>query len=122
MLDVSNEFYCFFRRYFRNRSDFDPFVELVYDDQDMFVAARSSAKWPYSIEAPHSEGARRRDGVHDLSWQVLLFDKELASFASLHKFFSISYGRGPVESRLIRFADQIGGCCVAATFAAVDLS
>jgi hypothetical protein len=88
----------------------------------MFVAARGSTKQPYGIEAPHSEGPRLRDGAQDLSWQVLLFGKELACFASLHEVFSISYGRGPVESRSIRFTDQIGGCRVAATFAAVDLS
>jgi hypothetical protein len=38
MLDVSDEFNSFFRRYFRNRSDFDPFCEFVYGEQDMFVA------------------------------------------------------------------------------------
>jgi hypothetical protein len=52
---------------------------------------------------------------------VLLFGKELASFASPHEVFSVSYGRGPIESRSIRFTDQIGGCRVAATFATVDL-
>jgi hypothetical protein len=77
---------------------------------------------PYSIEAPHSEGPRRRDGAQDLSWQVLLFGKELTSFASLHEVFSVSYGRGLVESRSIRFTDQIGGCRVTATFVVVDLS
>jgi hypothetical protein len=122
MFDVSNEFNYFFRRYFRNGSDFDPFGEFVYGDQDMFVAARSGTKWPYGIEAPHSEGPRRRDGAQNLSWQVLLFGKELASFASLHEVFSISYGCEPVESRSIRFTDQIGGCRVAATFAVVNLS
>jgi hypothetical protein len=29
MLDVSDEFDCFFRRYFRNRSDFNPLGEFV---------------------------------------------------------------------------------------------
>jgi hypothetical protein len=115
MLDVSDEFNCFFRRYFRNGSDFNPLGEFFYGDQDMFVVARSGSKRPYGIEAPHSEGPRRRDGAQDLSWQVLLFGKELASFASLHEVFSLSYGRGPVESRSIRFTDQIGGCRVAAT-------
>jgi hypothetical protein len=122
MFDISNEFNCFFRRYFRNRSDFNPLGEFVYGDQDMFVAARSGTKRPYNIKAPHSEGPRRRDGVQDLSWQVLLFGKELACFAFLHEVFSISYGRGPIESRSIRFTDQIGGCRVAATLAAVNLS
>jgi hypothetical protein len=88
----------------------------------MFVATRSSTKRPYGVEAPHSEGPRQRDGAQDLSWQVLLFGKELASFASPHEVFSVSYGRGPIESRSIRFTDQIGGCRVAATFATVDLS
>jgi hypothetical protein len=57
-----------------------------------------------------------------LSWQVLLFSKELASFAPLYKVFSIGYSRGPMESRSVRFADQVGGCRVAATLAAVNLS
>jgi hypothetical protein len=29
MLDISDEFDCFFRRYFHNRSDFDPLGEFV---------------------------------------------------------------------------------------------
>jgi hypothetical protein len=53
---------------------------------------------------------------------VLLFGKELAFFAPFYKVFSIGYGRGPVESRSVRFTDQIGGCRVVATFAVVDLS
>jgi hypothetical protein len=53
---------------------------------------------------------------------VLLFGKELASFASLYEVFSISHGRGAVESRLVCLTDRIGGCRVAATFAVVDLS
>jgi hypothetical protein len=38
MFDVSDEFNCFFHRYIRNRSDFNPLGEFVYNDQDMFVA------------------------------------------------------------------------------------
>jgi hypothetical protein len=53
---------------------------------------------------------------------VLLFGKELASFAPLDEVFSVSYSRGPIESRLICFTDQVGGCCVAATLGAVNLS
>jgi hypothetical protein len=52
--------------------------------------------------------------VHSLSWQVLLFGKELASFVPLDEFFCISYGRGPVESRSVCFIDQVRGCSVAA--------
>jgi hypothetical protein len=53
---------------------------------------------------------------------MLLFSNELASFAPLYEIFSIGYGRGPIESRLVRFADQVGGCRVAATLAVVHLS
>jgi hypothetical protein len=56
MFDVSDEFNCFFRRYFRNRSDFNTLGEFVYGDQDMFVTTRSGTKWPYSVETPHREG------------------------------------------------------------------
>jgi hypothetical protein len=51
---------------------------------------------------------------------VLLFGKELASFAPLDEVFSVSHGRGPVESRSVCLADQVSGCRVAATFAAVS--
>jgi hypothetical protein len=88
----------------------------------MFVAAWGGTKRSYGVEAPHSEGPWRRDSAQDLSWQVLLFSKELASFAPLDKVFSVSYGRGPIESRSIRFTDQVGGCRVATTLAAVNLS
>jgi hypothetical protein len=53
---------------------------------------------------------------------VLLFGKELASFAPLYEVFSVSYGRGSIESRSVHFADQIDGCRMAATLVVVDLS
>jgi hypothetical protein len=53
---------------------------------------------------------------------VLLFGKEFASFAPHDEVFGVSYGRGLVESISVCFTDQIGGCRVAATFAAVNLS
>jgi hypothetical protein len=56
-----------------------------------------------------------------LSWQVPLFSKELASFAYFYEVFSIGYGRRTIESRSVRFADQVGGCRVAATLAAANL-
>jgi hypothetical protein len=56
MFDVSDEFNCFFLRYFCNRSNFDPFGEFFYGNQDMFVAAWGGTKRSYSVETPHSEG------------------------------------------------------------------
>jgi hypothetical protein len=56
MLDVSDEFDGFFRRYFHNRSGFNPLGEFVNSNQDVFVATRGGTKRFYSIEAPHSEG------------------------------------------------------------------
>jgi hypothetical protein len=53
---------------------------------------------------------------------VLLFGKELASFAPVYEVFSVGYSRGPIESRSVRFADQVGGCRMAATLAVVNLS
>jgi hypothetical protein len=97
MFYVSDEFNCFFRRYFRNRSNFNPLGEFVDGNQDMFVAAGGVTKWSYSIETPCSEGPRWRNSAQDLSWQMLLFGKELASFAPLDEVFSISYGRGSID-------------------------
>jgi hypothetical protein len=56
MFDVSDEFDRFFRCYFPNRSNFNPFGEFVYGNQDMFVAARGGTKRSYSTETPHDEG------------------------------------------------------------------
>jgi hypothetical protein len=53
---------------------------------------------------------------------VLLFGKELASFAPLNEVFSVGHGRGPVVSRSVRFANQVGGCRMTTTFAKVDFS
>jgi hypothetical protein len=53
--------------------------------------------------------------------QVLLFGKELASFAPLYEVFCIDHSCGLVESRSAHLTDQVGGCCVAATLAAVNL-
>jgi hypothetical protein len=88
----------------------------------MFIAARSDTEWSYSIETPHSEGPWWRNSAQGLSWQVLLFGKELASFASLDEVCNISNDCGPIESRSVRFTDQVGGCRVATTLAAVNLS
>jgi hypothetical protein len=52
--------------------------------------------------------------VQSLSWQVLLFGKEPASFAPLDEVFCIGYGRGQVEYRSVCFTDQVHGCSVAA--------
>jgi hypothetical protein len=59
------------------------------------------------------------DSAQSLSWQVLLFGKELASFAPLDKVFCINYGRGPVESRSGCFTDHVRGCSVAAAITTV---
>jgi hypothetical protein len=88
----------------------------------MFVATRSGMKRSYRVEAPHSEGPRWRNSAQGLSWQVLLFGKELASFAPLDEVFSVSYGSGPTESRSIRLTDQVRGRRVAATLSAVYLN
>jgi hypothetical protein len=122
VFDVSDEFNCLFRCYFRNRSDLNPLSEFVYSDQDMFVAAWSDMKQSYHVETPHSEGPRWRTSARGLSWHVLLFGKELASFAPLDEVFSISYDRGPIESRSIRLTDQVHGCRVAAALTTVYLS
>jgi hypothetical protein len=53
---------------------------------------------------------------------MLLFGKELTSFAPLYEVFSFRHGRGPVEAKSIRFADQIGRGRVAATLTAMNLS
>jgi hypothetical protein len=55
MLDVSNELDCFFRCYFRKRSDFNLLGEFVNGNQEMFVATRGGTKWSYNVETPHSE-------------------------------------------------------------------
>jgi hypothetical protein len=87
----------------------------------MLVAAWSGTKRSYRIETPYSEGPRWRDGAQSLSWRVLLFDKELASFAPLDEVFSVNYGRGPIEFRSVCFTDQGRGCRVAATLTTVYL-
>jgi hypothetical protein len=56
MLDVSDEFDCFFCLYFHNRSDFDPLGKLVNGHRYMFLATQGGTKWSYSVETPHSEG------------------------------------------------------------------
>jgi hypothetical protein len=122
MLDVFDEFDYFFRCYFRNRSDFNPLGEFADGHQYMFVAAWGGTKRSYNIKTPHSEGPGRRDGAQGLGWQVLLFGKELASFAPLDEVFSVGHGRRPVKSRSVCLTKQIGGCHMVATFAAVDLS
>jgi hypothetical protein len=56
MLDVSNELECFFRCYFRNRSDFNPLGEFVNSNQDIFVTTRGGTKWPHGVETHIAKG------------------------------------------------------------------
>jgi hypothetical protein len=53
---------------------------------------------------------------------MLLFGKELASFAPVDEVFVIRHGRRLVEARSICLADHVSGCCVAATLSIVNLS
>jgi hypothetical protein len=53
---------------------------------------------------------------------MLMFGKELASFAPLYEVFGVGHGHGPVEARSVCLTDQIGGRRVAATLTSVDLS
>jgi hypothetical protein len=59
MLDVSDEFDCSFRCYFRNRLDFNPLGEFVDGNQDMFVATWAVQNGP-TASRPHI--AKGRDG------------------------------------------------------------
>jgi hypothetical protein len=79
-------------------------------------------KWSYRVESPYCEGPGWRDSAQSLSWQVLLFCKELASFAPLDEVFCICYSRGPVESRSVCFTDQVRGCSVETALTTVYFS
>jgi hypothetical protein len=87
----------------------------------MLVAVWSGTKWSYRVKTPYSEGPRWGGSAQSLSWQVLLFGKELASFAPLNEVFSVCYGHGPIESRSVCFTDQVRGCGVTATLTTVYL-
>jgi hypothetical protein len=63
-----------------------------------------------------------RDGAQGLSRQVLLFGKQLVSFAPLDEVFSVGHGCGPVEYRSVCLANQVSGCRMAATLIAVNLN
>jgi hypothetical protein len=54
--DISDELCSFFRRYFRNRLDFNRLGEFVDGDQNVFVATLGSTKRSYNIKTPHGEG------------------------------------------------------------------
>jgi hypothetical protein len=53
---VLHEFCCFFRRYFRNRSDFNPLGEFVDGHKDKPIATWGLSERPHGVEAPHGEG------------------------------------------------------------------
>jgi hypothetical protein len=59
----------------------------------------------HKVKAPHGGGPRWGNCVQDLSWQVLLFGKELAIFAPLDEVFGASHGHGPVETRSVCLTD-----------------
>jgi hypothetical protein len=52
MFYVSDEFNCFFRRYFRNRSDLNSLGEFVYSNHYMFVAVEAVQNGP-TASRPH---------------------------------------------------------------------
>jgi hypothetical protein len=49
-------------------------------------------------------------------WQII------GILCTFYEVFCVGHSRGPVESRSVHLIDQVGGCCVAATLAAVNLS
>jgi hypothetical protein len=49
----------------------------------MFIAAWSGTERSYRVETPYSEGPRWSYSAQSLSWQVLLFGKELASVTAV---------------------------------------
>jgi hypothetical protein len=56
-------------------------------------------------QGPTWRRAMMGDHAQGLSRQMLLSSKELASLAPVHEVFSISLGRGPVETRSVSLAD-----------------
>jgi hypothetical protein len=55
--DISDELCCYFRCYFRNRSDFIPLGEFIDANKNVFVSARGGTKWSYIIKTPQGEGS-----------------------------------------------------------------
>jgi hypothetical protein len=112
----------FFLCDFHNKLDFNPLGGFVDDHEDILVATWGGSERTHRVKAPHGEGPRWGNCAQGLSWQVLLFGKELASFAPLCEVFSVRHGRGPVKARLVCLADQISKGRVAATLSTMNLS
>jgi hypothetical protein len=101
MCYILHEFCYFFR------------LEFMDGYQDIAVATWGGSEQTHRVDAPHGEGPRLGNCAQGLSWQVMVFGEELTSLAPLDKVFGVSHGRGPVETRLVCLADQVGESCVA---------
>jgi hypothetical protein len=119
---VLHELCFFFQHDFCDRSNFNPLGEFVDGHENVPRSTWDSSEQTYGVKDPHGEGPSWGNCAEDLSWQVLLFGKELASFAPLYEVFSVRHGYGPLEARSVCFADQIGRGRVAATLSAMNLS
>jgi hypothetical protein len=120
MGDVFDEPHGLFRRDCGDGVDLDPLGEFVHHHQDVLVAARGCLEWSHRVQAPNGEGPRWWNCPQDLSRDVLLPRKELASFAPPNQVLSVHNGGGLVEARPAGFSHQVCGGCVVTAFPAVN--
>jgi hypothetical protein len=87
--------------------DLDPLGDFVHHHQDVLVAARCRLEWSHRVKAPNGKGPRWWNCPENLSQDVLLLSKELASFAPPNQVLSISHGGRSVEARPVGFPHQV---------------
>jgi hypothetical protein len=87
-----------------NDTDLDPLGEFVHRHHVVLVAARSRLEWSHRVKAPNGEGPGRWNCLQNLSRDVLLLGKELATLAPPNQVLSVSQGSRPVEARPAGFS------------------
>jgi hypothetical protein len=84
----------------------DPLGKLVDSHQYMGETTWCHCEGPNHIKAPASKQPGWRYGDETVSWDVILFAKELVVLASLHKVLSIGHCGGSPETSSVCFPHQ----------------
>jgi hypothetical protein len=96
--DVFDELRSLFRRDCGDGADLNLLGEFFYCHQDVVIATRGHLEGSHRVKAPYGKGLGRWNCPQNLSQDVLLFGKELATLTPPNQVLHISQGGGSVEA------------------------
>jgi hypothetical protein len=100
----------------------NPFIKLVYGDQQMSVAPKRLSQGPDDVQPPYGERPCDGDRLEGVRWEIGLAGVELAPLAVAHNLVSVGDCGGPVEALAECVAHEGARHRMVASHARVDVS